>query len=111
MTFYFGRAGIIEVAPPMSNVAMVPNPIHQLAATSIVVPAPVFVDAASNVRHHFGRTNPQVIVQFRWRVTWGHELGRVPGIIMTGWKPDLHVSDVANQAVSDDFRGFAEGGN
>src|SRR5258708_4416204 len=111
MTFYFGRAGIIEVAPPMSDVAMMPNPIHQLAAPRIVIPAPVLVDAASNVRHHFGRANPQVVVQFRRRVTWGHELGRVAGIIMPGWKPDLYVSDVANKPVSDDFSGLSEGGD
>src|ERR1035437_1628484 len=39
--FDFRRAGVVEVAPPMGDIAMMSDPVHQLAAAGVVVPPPV----------------------------------------------------------------------
>src|ERR1019366_1944833 len=45
-------AGVIEIATPVGDVAMVPDPVEQLAPARVVVPAPVPVNPAPDVWHH-----------------------------------------------------------
>ena len=47
MAFDLGRAGEIEAEAPVGDVAVVADPVQQLAAAGVVVPAPVLVDARS----------------------------------------------------------------
>src|SRR5262245_24738850 len=52
----------------MRDVAMMADPVEQLAATKVVIPAPVHVHAAFDVRHHLRRPNPRFVIEFwRWR--------------------------------------------
>src|ERR1039458_7042345 len=53
-------ARVIKIATPVGNVTMVPDPVEQLASARIVVPAPVPVDPALDVRHHTGGANPRL---------------------------------------------------
>ena len=48
MAFYFRRAAEVEAETPVGNVAVVADPIQQLASTRVPVPAPVLVDAGLN---------------------------------------------------------------
>src|SRR5438876_2345703 len=45
-------ASLVAVHPPVSDVAMVSDPIEQLAAADVVIPPPVFMDACFDVRLH-----------------------------------------------------------
>ena len=62
-TFHLRRACAIEPQPPVRNVPMVADPIHQLSAARVVVPAPVLVNAHVNVRFHLRRPQPSVKVE------------------------------------------------
>ena len=45
MPFDLRRPGVIESQPPVRDIAVVPDPVHQLAAAGVVVPAPVLINA------------------------------------------------------------------
>ena len=71
VAFDFGRAVVVAIHAPVRNVAMMADPVEQLSAAGVVIPAPVFVDARPNVRFHSRRAEPHVVIQFRRRVTDG----------------------------------------
>src|SRR5207237_455417 len=62
-----GAAGLVAIKTPMSDVAMMADPIKQLPAADIVIPAPIHVNARLNVWFHLGWSNPGIIFQFGWR--------------------------------------------
>src|SRR5262245_21636756 len=74
VTFDFGRTGVVKVQPPMSNVAVVPDPVEQLASADIVVPTPVHVDAGLDIRLHLRWADPGFVIKLRRR--WSH--GQIP---------------------------------
>ena len=135
LAFDFGRAVVVEVHAPVSDVAMMADPVEQLSAAGVVVPAPVGVDALLDVRLHPRRADPHFVIQFRRRVAHGElpgvrargDFGKIGGsarqrsqfllqlllrlakISIVGRQPDLDARHIANQTVADDFRGFVEG--
>src|ERR1035438_3087723 len=48
--------------PPMRDVHMMANPIHQLAASGIVVPTPILVYHAADIRPHARGADPHVVI-------------------------------------------------
>src|ERR1051326_8982153 len=51
--FDFGRtACLVAIQAPVRNIAVVPDPIEQLAAPDIVIPAPVLMNPRLDVRFH-----------------------------------------------------------
>src|SRR6266567_2190246 len=51
--FDFQRSpAAIAIHSPMGDIAMVADPIQQLAAANVVIPTPVFVDARLDIRLH-----------------------------------------------------------
>ena len=81
MAFDFRRAGPIKIEPPMSNITMVANPIQQLAATDIVIPAPIHVNTTLDVRLDAGRSEPGFVVQLLWRRRDGKVPSRLADLV------------------------------
>lgn len=71
----------------MRNVAVMPDPVEELPAADVVVPAPVHVNARLDVRLHRRRAEPAVVVEAGRRLGNCHvpaglrrgELGEAPG--------------------------------
>ena len=59
----------------MGDVAVMADPVEQLAAAGVVVPAPVLVDAHVDVGLHLRGADPGVVVE----VGRGLRDGQVPG--------------------------------
>jgi len=56
----------------VGDVAVVADPVHELSATGIVVPTPVFVKAAWVEGHHLRRPGPHFVID-----TCGHRAVRL----------------------------------
>ena len=113
---------------------MMADPIQQLAATGIVVPAPVHVRARLDVRLHLRWPDPEVIVQFSRRLRDGDIPGGRAGedfgqiidflrelrqllqqglassgeVMVAAGQADLHAGHFADQTVANDLRGIVE---
>ena len=131
----FERADLVVVSQtPMRDVAVMPDPVEQLAAAGIVIPAPVHVHARLDVRLHFRRADPGRVIQFRRRFgdgdipTWpaGHNFGQLAGragsgrqlvqqclgsageVVVAAGQTHLDAGHFSNQSVPDDFRAIVE---
>src|SRR5258706_1825772 len=107
-TFDLGRAVVVEVEPPMGDVAMMADPIQQLAAAGIVVPTPIHVNAAFNVRFHFRWPNPEFIIQALRGTCWGHFIFCLREIGVAVRQADLDLADLADKTVANNCGSFAE---
>src|SRR6266478_6665448 len=57
----FRRTNLVVVAEaPVSDVAVMADPVQQLAAADIVIPAPVLVHPAFDIRLHLGGADPNL---------------------------------------------------
>src|SRR5262249_17776856 len=109
VAFDFGRAGVVEVTAPMSDVAMMADPIEQLPAAGVVVPTPMLVKTTLDVGHHFGGANPGIVIEFGRRLGHAHKgRRRVLRLAVTFGKADFDMGDFSDEAAADDFRGLAE---
>ena len=106
--FNFHWAAIVEVESPMSDVAMMANPVEELATARVVIPAPIHMHPRFDVRHHLGRADPKIIIEFLGRFGDLHLVFGPLEIGMTGRQPNFDVRYFADQAVADDFGGFVE---
>src|ERR1051326_7786439 len=59
-----GPAGLVAIQSPMGDITMVSNPIEQLTAADIIIPAPIHMDAHFDIGLHFRRANPGFIIEF-----------------------------------------------
>src|ERR1041385_6797607 len=104
----FRRSFVIEIEPPMGDITMVPNPIKQLAAADVVIPAPVHMYPAFDIRLHRCRANPGIVIKFgRW-IGRRHESASVGEIGMIGRQANLDMRYFADQTIAHDFSGAAE---
>src|SRR5664280_2793893 len=118
----------------MGDVAVVANPVQELAAAGVVIPAPVLVDAGFDVRLHFGGTDPGLVVELRWRFGdcqipgWcsgdnqgeisdlvgelgqlGQQGGRGMGkVVMAAGQADFNMDDFPDEAVADNLGRLVE---
>jgi hypothetical protein len=125
-----GPERVVVSQPPVGDVAVVPNPVEQLAAAGVVVPSPVHVAPGLDIGLHPGRPNPTLVVepgrglghrsipprgsgnQFRQigdparkrRQLRQQRLSRPGKIMVPGGQPDLHAGDPTHQPVAHDFR-------
>lgn len=104
----FGGAAAVHVEAPVGDVAVVADPVEELAAADVVVPAPVFVDASFDVGLHLGGADPHFVVE----VGGGFgDLSFVAGfgeVVVAGGEADFDAGDFAEEAVADDFGADAE---
>ena len=132
VTFDLRRPGIVAVHAPVRDVAMVSNPVQQLPAAGVVIPAPVHVDARLDVRLHLRRSDPGFIVEFWRRLRYSHVPGRGAGdnrrqffriargqffqqlgsgagkIVVARRQSDFDMRDLADESVAHDLRALVE---
>lgn len=106
--FDFVRAGAVHVHAPVSDVAVVADPVEELAAADVVVPAPVFVNACLNVRLHGGGANPHFVIEMCWRFGDLGFVARFCKVIVACGQADFDTGEFAKQAVAHDFGADAE---
>ena len=111
LAFDFERAGTVEVQPPMRDVAVMADPIEELAAAGVVIPAPVHVKAAFDVRHHLRRADPKIIIQFGRRRADLHLVRGLFEIDMAAGQTDFDARDFADQTVANDLSALVEVSN
>ena len=100
--------GVVEVESPMRDIDVVADPVEQLAAAVVVVPAPVHMEARFDVRQHFGRTGQKLVIEFRRRLGNMRLISGSFEIIVTAGQADFHPCHFADESVADDFRRFVE---
>src|SRR5258708_83155 len=93
----------------MGDVAMMADPIEQLTAARVVVPAPILMETALDVRLPMRGAQPEIIIQLGRRLRWHHFLAGVRKVRVAGWKSDFDMGDLADQAVAYNFCRLAEG--
>ena len=106
--FDFVGAGAVHVHAPVGDVAVVADPVEELAAADVVVPAPVFVNAGLNVGFHLGGADPHFVIEVGG---WLGDLGFVAGfseVVMASGEADFDTGEFAEEAVADDFGSDAE---
>ena len=89
VAFDLRGAAVVHVHAPMGDVAVVADPVQQLAAAGVVVPAPVHVHARLDVRLHPGRADPHLVIQLGRRRRHGdlpvraagHDFGQILGVL------------------------------
>jgi hypothetical protein len=106
--FDFRWSHVVEVEAPVCDVAVVPDPIEELSAAEVVVPAPVHVNAALNIRNHLRRADPAVVVEPRRGFGRLHFIFRAFEVVMAPGQANLDVLHFADQAVADNFGGFVK---
>src|SRR5580765_4680670 len=92
----------------MRDVAVMSDPIEQLAAARIVIPAPVPVHATFDVRHHLRWTDPHFVIEFR---RWRRDGALVAGarkVIVPLRQADFDVRHFPDQSVANNLAGFAK---
>ena len=104
----FTRSHVVEIQSPMGNISMVADPIQQLAAAGVVVPAPVHVHAGFDIRHHFRRPNPSLVIELLGRGSDAGFLGCPGEIGMARGQANFDTGDFPDQPVADNFAGFEE---
>ena len=93
---------------PVGDVAMVADPVHELAAAGVVVPPPVLVEAAGVEGHHLRRAGPEVVIDARGHRAVGFVVAGAAEIGVAGGQADLDPRDLADVAVLHQFGGPAE---
>src|ERR1019366_1056439 len=101
-------AGVIEIATPVGDVAMVPDPVEQLAPARVVVPAPVPVNPAPDVWHHFGGASPCLEIQLWRRRRAGNHVPGGHGTTLPGGQAHFNPGNLPDQAVPHDLRRLVE---
>ena len=62
------RAGVVEAEAPMSDVAVVADPVEELTAAGVVVPAPVLINAHVDVGLHARGADPGLVIEVCRRI-------------------------------------------
>ena len=82
---------------------MMPDPIEQVAAAGVVVPAPFPVNPASDIGHQLRRPDPCLVVQFGRRGAGQHILGlRDPATLSAG-QADFNPRNLPDQPIAHDL--------
>ena len=101
------RSGVVAVHSPVGDVAVVADPVEQLAAADVVVPAPVLVDSRLDIILHRRRADPHLVVELcRWRCDLGFRTGAGEIMVAAGQAHD-HMVQLPDQAVAHVFRRHA----
>ena len=106
--FDLGRPAVVHVHAPMRDVAVVPDPVQQLSAAGVVVPAPVIVDAGFDVGNFRGWPDPKVVVQLRRGLAHHPFLFKHPLVAVAGGKADFNTLDLADEPAAHNLGRFAE---
>src|ERR1017187_9495531 len=97
------RAGVFGAKAPLSDVAVMADPVHKLAAAVIHLPAPVPMSAVRGIGRHGRRAAPKVVVKLRRRIgKRGVAAGAAHG------QADFHRVHLANSAIAHQLTGEAE---
>src|SRR2546425_10404923 len=62
VAFDLGWSRAVTIHSPMGDIAVMTDPVEQLTATGVVVPAPIAMNSLFDVRHHLRRSDPGVVV-------------------------------------------------
>src|SRR5437868_972892 len=102
MAFDVRWSRIVRIHSPMRDVAVMADPVEQLPAAGVVVPAPIAMNSLLDVRHHLRGSDPGVVVEFGW---WSSARQRFLEfrIVRAFWQAHFHALDFADQPVADDF--------
>ena len=102
------RTAAVHVHAPVGDVAVVADPVEQLTAADVVIPAPVLVNAALDVILHRGRSDPHLIIKIGRRRGDAALVTRFGKVMVTGRKTDLDMREFADQAIAHDLGSDAE---
>lgn len=96
----FGTA-IIPVHTHVGDVAVVPDPVHELPTAEVHPPAPVPVEAFRVIGDVFGWADVELVVE-AFGYWW---IFRYAFAVSTVGQPDVDVIDFAQVTVADEFAG------
>src|SRR4030043_1831903 len=105
----FDRPGEFPAHAPVGDVAVMTDPVHELAAAEIHVPAPVHVDAGFAVRRVGRRPHPEFVGDLGRRGSDGLLSERPGEIIMAFREADLDSFDLPDPAVADELAEMGRG--